>query len=161
VRKTIVVVLSILLMATLVETASAWTLRVRHDPRETSTRWDIRRVSSDLTTRRMFLEVGTWRKWEKTGFFVYRLDTNGSYEVDRTIQVVPARHRVLCIVRLGGGHLVGVRPGRRANPSSIACVIPRVWFTRIHRAVRFSVAAYSPHAKKTDVAPDQGRYRWV
>ena len=56
-RKILVLALSMFMITSLYGTASAWTLRVRHDPQETQARGDIRKVSSGLTARRMFLEV--------------------------------------------------------------------------------------------------------
>ena len=38
-RKILVLVLSMFMITSLYGTASAWTLRVRHDPRETGARW--------------------------------------------------------------------------------------------------------------------------
>ena len=91
-RKTLVLGLSIFMVASLYGTASAWTLRVRHDPRETQLPWDIRKVSSDLTARKMFLQVTTWGRWKNRALLNYDLDTNGTKEFDRIVQVGVRRH---------------------------------------------------------------------
>jgi hypothetical protein len=160
-RKTLVLVLSMFIMASLYGTASAWTLRVRHDPQETQARGDIRKVSSDLTAQRMFLEVSTWRRMGKHFYFIFYLDTNGSKAYDRFIELgASSLPTWKCVVEdYRTGALIGHLRVKRPNPRSVGCVIPRSWFSRIHRAVRFHVvnAAGPPY----DHAPNHGEYRWV
>ena len=162
-RKTLVLGLSIFMMVSLYGTASAWTLRVRHDPRETQLRWDIRKVSSDLTARKMFLQVTTWGRWKNRTLLNYDLDTNGTREFDRIVQVGVRRHHLVCAVfSHEGSHLIGFLRPNRPNPRTIGCVIPRSWFPRIHRAVRFRVGVYGPpDYRLDDRAPNHGLYLWV
>ena len=158
-RKILVLVLSMFMMASLYGTASAWTLRVRHDARETGARGDIRKVSSDLTPQRMFLQVSTWRRMGMFYGFTFYLDTNGSKAYDRSIFVGRSGSVPECNVMGRAGGIIGNLPVRRANHRSVGCVIPRSWFPRIQRAVRFHVVnVFFP---RHDRAPDHGEYRWV
>lgn len=157
-RKILVLALSMLMLASLSGTASAWTLRVRHDPQETQARKDIRKVSSDLTAQRMFLQVSTWRRIGTFYLFIFYLDTNGSKAYDRSIELGRGGSLPDCVVRSRAGRIVGNGRVSRANHRSVGCVIPRSLFPRIHRAVRFHVVTVdSPR----DRAPNHGDYRWV
>jgi hypothetical protein len=159
-RKILVLALSMTMLASLNGTASAWTLRVRHDRQETHARGDIRTVSSDLTAQRMFLEVGTWRRIGRNYLFVFYLDTNGSKAYDRSISLGQGGSPPgVCEVRdYSTDAIIGNVPVRRPNPRSAGCVIPRSWFSRIDRAVRFHVVSVDP---PRDRAPNHGDYRWL
>jgi hypothetical protein len=158
-RKFLVLVLSMFMVTSLYGTASAWTLRVRHDPQETQARGDIRKVSSDLTARRMFLEVSTWRRTGSRYLFLFSLDTSGSKAYERVIELGLGGSRPpTCIVHGRAGFIIGDAQVTRPNHRSVGCVIPRSWFPRIHRAVRFHVVSFNP---PRDRAPNHGDYRWV
>ena len=160
-RKTLVLVLSMFMVASLYGTASAWTLRVRYDPQESQRRGDIRKVSSDLTARRIFLEVSTWRRLGSYFYFVIHLDTSGSKAYDRVIELGSTGYPPWkCVVEdYPSPALIGHLEPRRPNSRTVGCAIPRSWFPRIHRAVRFRVD--SPYSPPYDRAPDHGVYRWV
>ena len=50
-----------------------------------------------------------------------------------------------------------VNDGPRVRSSdSVACTLPRSWFPRIHRAVRFYAQTLN-----YDRAPNRGVYRWL
>ena len=142
-RKTLVLGLSIFMVASLYGTASAWTLRVRHDPRETQLPWDIRKVSSDLTAREKFCSGHHLGKVEEQGLAQLRPGHERDEGVRPHRPGGVRRHHAVCAVfsQPEGGHLIGFLRPNRPNPRTIGCVIPRSWFPRI-RYVRFRVGVY-------------------
>ena len=118
-------------------------------------------MSSDLTARRMFLQVSTWRRIGREYNFIFYLDANGSKAYDRTVALgFGGSPPATCIVERRVGGIIGAAQVRRPNHRSVGCVIPRSWFPRIHRAVRFHVVAFFTPTP-FDRAPDHGQYRWV
>ena len=150
-----------LLMALLSDPAQAWSLRSRFDPNDHEARTDIRRVRSDLTASRLFLEVASWQQ-VRARFIAYTtwLDTRGTWKFDREIRISRSSGRLMCVVEFTStSRTIGMRPARRSNQRSVACVLPRAWFGRIHRAVRFHISDMSQDYP--DRAPNHGEYRWL
>ena len=109
----------------------------------------------------MFLQVSTWRRIGREYNFIFYLDANGSKAYDRTVALgFGGSPPATCIVerRVGGDNRS--RAGQAAQPQVRWHVIPRSWFPRIHRAVRFHVVAFFTPTP-FDRAPDHGQYRWV
>jgi hypothetical protein len=147
-------------------TAEARSLRIRHDGNDSPMRTDIRRVVSDLSASTVFLRIDTWQgfhRWNDGAYFIVRFDTSGNRGFDRVLEIYPGRRRFICLLEEsepGGdpGAIVGQRRATRANDRSVACTLPRSWFPRIQRAVRFYVIAAGTD---TDRAPNRGLYRWL
>jgi hypothetical protein len=162
-RKTLVLVLSIVVMASLYGTASAWTLRVRHDPNDTPRRPDIRKISTDLTATQLFIKISTWQRFgPRDAYFISRLDTSGTKDYDRILELYGGGDGPTCLLeKYPSFVVVGDRPARRSDARSVSCVFPRDWFPRIQRAVRFYVSTPHDGAGGRDRAPNLGVYRWI
>jgi hypothetical protein len=142
--------------------AQAQSLKVRVDPNGSPLNTDIHRVISDLTAQTVYLRIDSWQRfhrWDVADEFVFVLDTSGSGSFDAIVEIVPARHGFSCVVEgeNPSGHLrlVGTRDASRPSQRSVACSIPRSWFPRIQRAVRFFVVTHH------DRAPNRGLYIWL
>ena len=150
-----------LLIALLADPAQAWSMKTRSDPDDHEARTDIRRVRSDLTASSLFLEIASWQQ-VRTRRIAYAtwLDTRGTWKFDREIHISPATGTLKCIVSSAAtGRTIGMRSARRSNHRTVACVLPRAWFGRIHRAVRFHVSDLTQDYP--DRAPNRGEYRWL
>ncbi|MGI8478326.1 MAG: hypothetical protein ACR2M2_00450 [Gaiellaceae bacterium] len=137
--------------------ASARSLTVRTDPDDTRSMPDIRKVWSDVSPSGVVVKIGTWdRLRSRDERFSVVLDTRGSVDYDRIIEVGPA-----CVVeKLRNGSLgrpFGQRPAHRPSKRTISCLLPTGWFG-IRKTVRFVVltgAAGEPH---DDRAPNDRRF---
>lgn len=161
-KRTLVTTIAFALLVGLLPVqAQAWSLRTRHDPDDTADRTDIRRIRSDLTGSRLFIQIATWQRVRSRFiYYVVWLDTHGSRLDDRSIEITRNPRHLQCVVGRGlTGHLLGERRARRSSPRTVACVLPRSWFGRIQRAVRFYVVDGT--SDFPDRAPDHGRYRWL
>jgi hypothetical protein len=141
--------------------AQAWSLRTRFDPNDHEARTDIRRVRSDLSASMLFLGIASWQR-VRAGSIAYTvwLDTRGSSDYDREIHINPGSGKLLCVVDSAAtGRSIGERHARRSNHRTVACVVPRGWFGRIRRAVRFHVMDMTQDLP--DRAPNRGEYRWL
>jgi hypothetical protein len=150
-----------LLLAFLSDPAQASTLRTRFDPNDHEARTDIRRVRSDLTASRLFLEVASWQR-APARFIAYAtwLDTRGTWKFDREVRISRSSGHLMCVVSYATtGRTIGMRSARRSNQRVVACELPRTWFGRIHRAVRFHILDMSQDYP--DRAPNRREYRWL
>jgi hypothetical protein len=146
--------------------AGAWSLRIRTDGNDSDMRADIRRVVTDLTPRTVFFRIDTWQRFHPAGqnaYFIVRLDAGGDRELDRVLEIYRGPHGYTCLLEEsepGGdpGAVLGDRRARRENLRSVECRLPRSWFPRIQRAVRFYVKSVG---SPSDRAPDQGLYLWL
>jgi hypothetical protein len=164
VRRTTVLIAGVaLLMPVSGSVVAATSLRVRHDANDTSGEADIRRVVSDLSTSTVYLRVDTWQRFYK-GYFVVRFDSSGDPGYDRVLEIYRGRHRFTCLLEKAfrgstdPGKVVGDRRARRPSQRSVACSLPRTWFPRIHRMVRFYVTSLGT---ERDRAPDLWLYHWL
>ena len=141
-RRIIVVcsVISMLLGAT--APASAGSLKVRTDPNDSRSVLDIRKVITNLTARRMRLQIATGRAYDiwdvpRGMGYAISLDTVGNRDRDVVVELLRNGDHFDCLVESSDGDFHsrrGVRPSHR----SAACLLPRSWF-EIHRRVRFHV----------------------
>ena len=166
IRRSGVAMITVALLAGMVAgPAEARSLRIRHDGNDSPMRTDIRRVVSDLSTSTVFLRIDTWQtfhRWDGE-FFIIRFDSSGGGGFDRVLEIFPGHRGFNCLLEEsepGGdpGEVVGERRATRANERAVACTIPRSWFPRIQRAVRFYVLAVG---SRTDRAPNTGLYHWL
>lgn len=91
-------------------------------------RWDGKwaEATIDLTARRMFLEVSTWRRTGSHYLFLFSLDTSGSKAYEGVIELGLGGSRPpTCIVRGRAGFIIGDAQVTRPNHRSVGCVIPR------------------------------------
>ena len=150
-----------LLIGLLADPAQAWSLKTRFDPNDHEARTDIRRVRSDLTSSRLFLEVASWQRARRR-FIAYTtwLDTRGTWRFDREITISSSSGTLRCVVSSAAtGRTIGMRSARRSDQRTVECVLPRDWFGRIHRAVRFHILDMSQDYP--DRAPNRREYRWL
>ena len=146
--------------------AGAWSLRIRTDGNDSDARADIRRVVTDLTPRTVFFRIDTWQRFHPAGqnaYFIVRFDAGGDRELDRVLEIYRGPHGYTCLLEEsepGGdpGAVLGDRRARRDNLRSVECRLPRSWFPRIQRAVRFYVRTLG---SPSDRAPNEGLYRWL
>jgi hypothetical protein len=166
IRRSILAVVAISLMASAAGIAGAQSFRIRHDPNDSRLRTDIRRVVSDLSTTTVFLRIDTWQqfhRWDDGAYFIIRLDAAGDRGFDRVIEIYPGSRAFVCLLEEAApdgdpGNIVGDRRATRPTERSVACAFPRSWFPRIQRAVRFYVLAVG---SVRDRAPNRGLYRWL
>jgi hypothetical protein len=169
-RRFVVALVALALLASLAGHAQARSLRVRHDRNDSELRTDIRRVVTDLTGSAVFIRIDAWQRFSQStvegGYFVY-LDTAGDRGFDRLVHFFPSRRGLKCwvgeVTPLGEtGNFVGARRVTRPTERSVACRLPRSWFLRIQRAVRSIVLAVNDRGFRKDRAPDHGSvYRWL
>jgi hypothetical protein len=138
-RLTMMLLSSVVVLALLPDAASARSLTVRTDPNDTPGAPDIRKVWSDASRAAVSIKIGTWGRLRSSRHrFSVLLDTRGSYDFDRIIEISGGE----CIVeKVDDGFLgdfVGGRHARRPSSRTLACRLPREWFG-ITRTVRFVV----------------------
>ena len=166
-RSVILVLVVVTLAISTMGSASARSLRIRSDGNDTDSRADVRRVISDLTTSTVYMRVDFFREFRRWDHFVYlivRLDTSGNRYFDRVLEIYPGSHSFICLLEKAARdgdptEAVGDRRAVRPTDRSVACRLPRSWFPRIHRAVRFYVV--SAGDSPIDRAPNRGLYRWL
>lgn len=166
IRRSVVAMIAVALISGMTAgPAEARSLRIRYDGNDSPMRTDIRRVVSDLSTSTVFLRIDTWQKFHRWdgAYFIVRFDSSGDGGFDRVLEIWPGRRGFRCLLEEsepGGdpGEIVGQRRATRANERAVACTLPRSWFPRIQRAVRFYVLAVGTD---TDRAPNTGLYRWL
>lgn len=159
-RRVVGIIVTLVMVGGLAGSASARTLRVRHDPNDSSFNIDIRTVSSDLSNTKVYLRVDSWqrfRAWNMDGEWITWLDSTGSPDVDHFVEIWAYRGHIICSV--DGPH--NPRRASRPDERSAACNLPRSWFGHIDRAVRFDVVAEKIGAHMKDRAPQHGFYRWL
>jgi hypothetical protein len=162
-RRSLVVLAVIALVASLPGLAEAESLKVRLDPNDSPLNTDIRRVVTDLTDDTVYLRIDSWqrlRPWSVDGEYIVRLDTSGNRYFDRVVEIYAGRDGFTCLVEVSArsgdpGAVVGDLRASRPSGRSVACSLPRSWFPRIHRAVRFVVSA------EKDQAPNRGMFVWL
>jgi hypothetical protein len=138
-------------------------LKVRSDPNDSAHRMDVRRVVTDLSARTVFVRIDSWQRYrlQKTsGFYTVVLDSGGDPGFDRVIWIQYGRCEVSVFKDGELGRVVGTQRATRANRRSITCAVPRTWFPRINRAVRFRVYLVDDNRYR-DLAPDRGLYIWL
>lgn len=167
IRRSVVALSAVALLSGITAgTAEARSLRIRDDGNDSPMRTDIHRVVSDLSASTVFLRIDAWQgfhRWNDGAYFIVRFDSSGNRGFDRVLEIFPGRRRFICLLEeseAGGDPtaVVGQRRATRTNDRSVACTLPRSWFPRIQRAVRFYVIAAGTD---TDRAPNRGLYRWL
>ena len=161
-RRIIVVgsVLSMLLGATV--PASAGSVKVRTDPNDSRSVLDIRKVITNLTARRMRLQIATgtaydiWDVPRGMGYAI-SLDTVGNRDRDVLVELLRNGDHFDCLVESSDGDFHS-RRGVRPNHRSAACLLPRSWF-EIHRRVRFHVWIEDGSDRAPNVGG--GEYVWL
>lgn len=164
-RRSIFVVLALALLASLSSTAEARSLKVRRDPNDSTWRMDIRRVVTDLSGSAVYVQIDSWQQFTRRsddgGFYTVVLDSSGIPRFDRLIWIDNGFCEVSRITENGEpGRVVGTRRWTRMNKRSITCIVPRSWFPRIRRAVRFRVHLIGNNHYR-DRAPNRGLYIWL
>jgi hypothetical protein len=152
-RRSVIALVAVALVASVSGPAEARSLRIRHDPNDQpNPAADIRRVVSDLSTRAVYLRIDTWQKLRPGDQYLFALfDSGGNRNFDRQLEIFKGRVGYRCRLQRGLGVGTEVLGERRAlRPSA------RSWFRRIHRAVRFYVGTLND-----DRAPNRGVYRWL
>jgi hypothetical protein len=169
IRRSVVAVIAVALISGMTAgPAEARSLRIRYDGNDSPARTDIRRVVSDLSTSTVFLRIDTWQefhRWDDGAYFIVRFDSSGDGGFDRVLEIFQGRRGFRCLLEKsepGGDPLaiVGQRRATRANERAVACTLPRSWFPRIQRAVRFYVALLVARSDR-DRAPNTGLYHWL
>ena len=160
-RALIALVVGVALLTSVSGPAEARSQRVRHDPNDQpNPEADIRRVVSDLTTSTVFLRIDTWQKLRPGDQFLsVAFDSGGNRNVDRQLEIFKGVRGYRCRLQRGDGggtQVVGENRASRPSERSWACSLPRSWFPRIQRAVRFSVSTLNG-----DLAPNRGVYVWL
>ena len=162
-RRSIVLLVGVALLAPISGSAEARSLRIRHDRNDSSMKTDIRRVVSDLSTSTVYLRIDTWQRFH-SGYFIVRFDSSGDSGYDRVLEIYKGRGRFTCLLEKAfhgstdPGEVVGDRRARRPNERGVTCRLPRTWFPRIHRMVRFYAISTGT---RTDRAPDRWLYHWL
>jgi hypothetical protein len=138
---------------------------VRTDPNDADSRLDIHRVITNEGRHLVVLDIDTWDAFSRADLsrerFVFLLDTRGSDEFDRFVQIAKRRARSpnpRCNVFHAGEDfgLIGHRRAFHPDPRSVVCKLPRGWFDAT-KMVRFSVRTREGlHTR--DKAPNRGRY---
>ena len=163
-RRFLIVPMVVVLLVSLSVLAEAGSPKVRFDPNDSHLNTDVRRVVSDLSNRTLYVRIDAWQKLRPyfvDGGWRVLLDTSGNRHLDRAIDIFAPRGRFTCVVhkyhaRTGLlGAVVGNRRASRPTWRSVGCSLPRSWFPRIQRAVRFFVIS------GPDRAPDRGFYVWL
>lgn len=167
IRRSVVAMMAVALISGMTAgPAEARSLRIRYDGNDSPMKTDIRRVVSDLSTSTVFLRIDTWQRfhrWDDGAYFIVRFDSSGDGGFDRVLEIYPIRPGFRCLLEEsepGGdpGAIVGQPRATRPNERAVACTLPRSWFPRIQRAVRFYVLAAG---SDTDRAPNTGLYSWL
>ena len=76
-------------------------------------------------------------------YFIVRFDSSGDSGYDRVLEIYQGQGRFTCLLEKAfhgstdPGEVVGDRRARRPNERGVTCRLPRTWFPRIHRMVRF------------------------
>ena len=159
--------MAVLICGTAAGSAQAGPLRVRSDPNDSTSNLDIRKVITRLSRTTIYLRLGSWDRFRTLDMhetWQFALDTVGGHRFDRWVNIYPTARGIKCDVGKGphGFTEVGRRPGTRPDRRSAACRLPRGWFGRIRRAVRFKAfVAYYTSPSAADDAPDHGLYRWI
>jgi len=161
VRRAVIALVAVALVASVPGPAEARSLRIRHDPNDQPNPMaDIRRVVSDLSTGAVYLRIDTWQRLRPGDQYLFVLfDSGGDQRFDRQLEIFKGARGYRCRLQRGlgvGTEVLGERRAARPSARSWACSLPRSWFPRIHRAVRF----YAGTANG-DRAPNQGLYRWL
>ena len=159
-RRSVIALVTVALVASVSGLAEARSLKIRHDPDDQPNRTaDIRRVVSDLSTSTVLLRIDTWQRLRPGYQYLFvLLDSGGDRNFDRQLEIFKGERGYRCRLQKGlgvGTEVLGERRAARPSRRSYACSLPRSWFLRIHRAVRFY--AGSLH----DRAPNRGVYRWL
>ena len=163
VRRSIVLLVGIALLTAMAGSAEARSLRVRHDRNDSSMKTDIRRVVSDLSTTTVYLRIDTWQRFHN-GYFIVRFDSSGDPGYDRVLEIYHRPGSFTCLLEKAfhgstdPGEVVGDRRARRPNERGVTCRLPRTWFPRIHRMVRFYAISAGT---RVDRAPDRWLYHWL
>ena len=163
VRRSIVLLVGMALLTAMLGSAEARSLRIRHDRNDSRSKTDIRRVVSDLSTRSVYLRIDTWQRFHQ-GYFVVWFDSSGDAGYDRVLEIYKGRGRFTCLLEKAfrgstdPGEFVGDRRAQRPNERGVTCRLPRTWFPRIHRMVRFYMISAG---EETDRAPDRWVYHWL
>ena len=157
-RLTVAILLASTLALAAVSPAMAGSPTVRSDPNDTRSRPDIRKVSTDVSRRRgVSLQIETWDAIRNDGFGII-LDTRGSPDPDRLVEMNVFGCRVEKLNRNGSlGAFIGQRDTRRPGRRTVSCRIPTGWFG-IRTTVRFIVKSEFPGVRHEDRAPDDRRY---
>lgn len=156
----LVLVSVVLVSAAFVGPASARSLTVRHDPNDTRSELpDIRKVSTDITHRGVFISIGTWDRLRiPRDRFTVLLDTRGDLAWDRALDVLPGRCAMWDFDDNGTlGSFIGDRNSRRIGTRERACLVPAGWL-RSRKPVRFAALNNEVGLSADDRAPDRGRY---
>lgn len=159
-RRVVIALVAVALLASVSGSVEARSLRIRHDPNDQpSPMADIRRVISDLSTRTVYLRIDTWQRLRLGDRYLFvMLDSGGNRRFDRKLEIFEGEHRYRCRLRRAQGvrEVLGERRASRPSGRSWGCSLPRSWFPRIHRAVRFFAGTLND-----DRAPNRGLYRWL
>ncbi len=160
-RRFVVPLVAVALAASVSGPAEARSLRVRLDPNDQPNPMaDIRRVVSDLSTGTVYLRIDTWQKLRPGDQYLFVLfDSGGNRNFDRQLEIFKGARGYRCRLQRGlgvGTEVLGERRASRPSERSWACSLPRSWFPRIHRAVRFYAGTLND-----DRAPNEGVYRWL
>jgi hypothetical protein len=166
-RTLLALAMVVLICGTAAGSAQAGPFRVRSDPNDSTSNLDIRKVITRLSATTLYLRLSSWdrvRAMDMHETWEFALDTVGGQRFDRWVGIYPTSRGIKCDVRRGphGFTEIGRRPGTRPDRRSAACHLPRGWFGRIDRAVRFKafIGAYESQSAADD-APDHGLYRWI
>jgi hypothetical protein len=166
-RTLLALAIAVLICGAAAGSAQAGPLRVRSDPNDSTSNLDIRKVITRLSPTKMYLRLNSWDRFRLRDMqetWGLDLDTVGNRQFDRWVQIYPSPHGLKCYVGQGphGVNEVGIRRATRPDRRSAACHLPRGWFGRIRRAVRFKAFIEEPTSPKAaDDAPDHGLYRWI
>jgi hypothetical protein len=157
-RRIVTVLLSsIVVLAMQASPGSARSLTVRTDPNDTASQPDIRKVWSGLSVKGVYIRIGAWERLGGHGRFSVLLDTRGSLEYDRIIEISGGDCVVEKIESGSLGAFIGRRGAHRPSPHSISCRPPAAWF-KIRKVVRFAVLTGTAGESHDDRAPNAGRY---
>lgn len=158
-RRYLIFPVAFVLLGTLLAPATARTLTVRTDPNDTFQPPDVRKTWSDLSSRYVYLRIGSWdRMRERDARFIVVLDTRGEGAADRIVEIV----RRQCLAWKAGpnrtlGRFIGEREATRPDGRSVACRLPVGWFG-VRKTVSFVVRSGSAGEQHRDRAPNEGQY---
>jgi hypothetical protein len=156
-RRVTLVAVALALSMLFTGSASARSLRLRTDPKDSVGSADIRRIWTDAS-QGVFVRISTWNRIDnQRASYTVALDTKGSRDYDFVIDMsghfgeVEAvdEHRFVT-------DDIGHRRVRRINARTFAFLGPRGWFD-LEKPVRFVVLS-RPNGRRRDRAPNVGRY---